>query len=124
MVLRYVLGTLARACALRQVLPSCEGVLIAVALLFDCSQGCPSNILLCPLQQLFPLTQYNRARGFFVLSFPTATELVVTAALTSPAWALTAKMAGIDPTLPIVKNLLLLDSEGKRIAVKYYTPEW
>ncbi|KAG2431625.1 hypothetical protein HYH02_013318 [Chlamydomonas schloesseri] len=33
-------------------------------------------------------------------------------------------MASIDPTLPIVKNLLLLDSEGKRIAVKYYTPEW
>jgi hypothetical protein len=30
----------------------------------------------------------------------------------------------MDPTLPIVKNLLLLDSEGKRIAVKYYTPEW
>ncbi len=29
-----------------------------------------------------------------------------------------------DPTLPIVKNMLLLDSEGKRIAVKYYTPEW
>ena len=30
----------------------------------------------------------------------------------------------IDPTVPTVKNLLLLDSEGKRIAVKYFSPEW
>ena len=30
----------------------------------------------------------------------------------------------IDPTVPIVKNLLLLDADGKRIAVKYYSPEW
>ena len=30
----------------------------------------------------------------------------------------------IDPTCPKVKNLLLLDSEGKRIAVKYYSNEW
>lgn len=30
----------------------------------------------------------------------------------------------IDPTCPVVKNMLLLDSEGKRIAVKYYSPEW
>ncbi|GBF91367.1 hypothetical protein Rsub_04107 [Raphidocelis subcapitata] len=30
----------------------------------------------------------------------------------------------LDPTCPKVKNLLLLDSEGKRIAVKYYSPEW
>ncbi|GAX84341.1 hypothetical protein CEUSTIGMA_g11763.t1 [Chlamydomonas eustigma] len=29
-----------------------------------------------------------------------------------------------DPTLPIVKSLLLLDSEGKRIAVKYYSSDW
>jgi len=29
-----------------------------------------------------------------------------------------------DPTLPIVKSLLLLDSEGKRIAVKYYSQDW
>jgi hypothetical protein len=29
-----------------------------------------------------------------------------------------------DPTCPIVKNLVLLDSEGKRIAVKYYSSEW
>ena len=28
-----------------------------------------------------------------------------------------------DPTIPVVKNLLLLDSEGKRIAVKYFTSE-
>jgi hypothetical protein len=26
--------------------------------------------------------------------------------------------------MPVVKALLLLDSEGKRIAVKYYSPEW
>ncbi len=30
----------------------------------------------------------------------------------------------IDPTCPVVKNMLLLDSEGKRVAVKYYSPEW
>lgn len=30
----------------------------------------------------------------------------------------------VDPTVPVVKNMLLLDSEGKRIAVKYYAPEW
>ena len=29
-----------------------------------------------------------------------------------------------DPTLPIVKSLILLDSEGKRIAVKYYSQDW
>lgn len=29
-----------------------------------------------------------------------------------------------DSTIPVVKNLLLLDSEGKRIAVKYYSSEW
>lgn len=33
-------------------------------------------------------------------------------------------MAGLDPTCPVVKNMIILDSEGKRIAVKYYTPEW
>lgn len=30
----------------------------------------------------------------------------------------------VDPTCPVVKNMLLLDSEGKRVAVKYYSPEW
>jgi hypothetical protein len=30
----------------------------------------------------------------------------------------------IDPTCSALKNLLLLDSEGKRIAVKYYSSEW
>ena len=30
----------------------------------------------------------------------------------------------VDPTVPVVKSMLLLDSEGKRIAVKYYAPEW
>lgn len=30
----------------------------------------------------------------------------------------------MDPTCPMVKNLLLLDAEGKRVAVKYYSPEW
>ncbi|KAJ9515599.1 hypothetical protein QJQ45_021704 [Haematococcus lacustris] len=33
-------------------------------------------------------------------------------------------MAVEDPTCPIIKNLVLLDSEGKRIAVKYYSGEW
>ena len=30
----------------------------------------------------------------------------------------------VDPTVPVVKNVLLLDSEGKRIAVKYYSNDW
>ena len=30
----------------------------------------------------------------------------------------------VDPTVPLVKNMLLLDSEGKRIAVKYYSDDW
>lgn len=30
----------------------------------------------------------------------------------------------VDPTVPLVKNMLLLDSEGKRIAVKYYGNDW
>eukprot|EP00798_Chlamydomonas_sp_ICE-L_P022998 gene22998-30186_t len=29
-----------------------------------------------------------------------------------------------DPTCPVVKNILLLDSEGRRIAVKYYSKDW
>lgn len=29
-----------------------------------------------------------------------------------------------DPTCPLVKNLLLLDSEGKRICVNYYSQDW
>ncbi|KAI9102986.1 hypothetical protein K1719_023425 [Acacia pycnantha] len=27
-------------------------------------------------------------------------------------------------TCPIIKNILILDSEGKRVAVKYYTDDW
>jgi hypothetical protein len=37
------------------------------------------------------------------------------------------KMTGPPPptsALPAVKALLILDSEGRRIAVKYYTKEW
>lgn len=30
----------------------------------------------------------------------------------------------LDPTLPVVKNMLLMDNEGKRIAVNYYSSEW
>lgn len=30
----------------------------------------------------------------------------------------------LDPTCPVVKNLLVVDSEGKRIAVKYYSNDW
>ncbi|CAD7704003.1 unnamed protein product [Ostreobium quekettii] len=33
-------------------------------------------------------------------------------------------MATVDPTCMVVKALVLLDSDGKRIVVKYYTPEW
>ncbi|KAJ0603436.1 putative Longin-like domain superfamily, AP complex, mu/sigma subunit, coatomer subunit zeta protein [Helianthus annuus] len=29
-----------------------------------------------------------------------------------------------DACPPMIKNLLLLDSEGRRVAVKYYTDEW
>ena len=30
----------------------------------------------------------------------------------------------LDPTVPVVKNMLLMDNEGKRIAVNYYSSEW
>eukprot|EP01025_Chloroclados_australasicus_P003998 TRINITY_DN1095_c0_g2_i1.p1 TRINITY_DN1095_c0_g2~~TRINITY_DN1095_c0_g2_i1.p1 ORF type:complete len:215 (-),score=27.32 TRINITY_DN1095_c0_g2_i1:389-937(-) len=30
----------------------------------------------------------------------------------------------VDPTFPFVKNLLCLDSEGKRVAVKYYSDDF
>jgi hypothetical protein len=33
-------------------------------------------------------------------------------------------IAALDPTIPRVLNVLIMDSEGKRIAVKYYSPEW
>ena len=33
-------------------------------------------------------------------------------------------MGEIDSTVPTVKGLVILDSEGKRIAVKYYSKEW
>ncbi|KAF2542476.1 hypothetical protein F2Q68_00033020 [Brassica cretica] len=31
---------------------------------------------------------------------------------------------GTNDSCPLVKNLLLLDSEGKRVAVKYYSDDW
>nr|AAM62512.1 putative coatomer protein [Arabidopsis thaliana] len=33
-------------------------------------------------------------------------------------------MAGTNDSCPLVKNILLLDSEGKRVAVKYYSDDW
>ena len=30
----------------------------------------------------------------------------------------------VDSTVPVVQNMLLLDSEGKRIAVKYFDLQW
>lgn len=30
----------------------------------------------------------------------------------------------VQDSCPIVKNILLLDSEGKRVAVKYYSDDW
>ena len=30
----------------------------------------------------------------------------------------------MDPTCPLVKKVLLLDSEGRRISVKYYSKDW
>lgn len=30
----------------------------------------------------------------------------------------------VDSTVPVVQNMLLLDSEGKRIAVKYFDQQW
>jgi hypothetical protein len=32
-------------------------------------------------------------------------------------------MSTLDPTLPVIKNILLLDSEGKRIAVQYFAEQ-
>ncbi|GLJ18804.1 hypothetical protein SUGI_0335770 [Cryptomeria japonica] len=33
-------------------------------------------------------------------------------------------MGNVEKSCPVVKNILLLDSEGKRVAVKYYTDDW
>ena len=33
-------------------------------------------------------------------------------------------MPDVKTCLPMVKAMILLDSEGKRITVKYYTKEW
>ena len=30
----------------------------------------------------------------------------------------------MQESCPSIKNILLLDSEGKRVAVKYYTDDW
>jgi len=30
----------------------------------------------------------------------------------------------VQDSSPLVKNILLLDSEGKRVAVKYYSDDW
>ena len=30
----------------------------------------------------------------------------------------------IDPTAILVKNVIVLDADGKRIVVKYFSPEW
>ncbi|PKI58348.1 hypothetical protein CRG98_021286 [Punica granatum] len=35
-----------------------------------------------------------------------------------------AYFSGSRDTCPSVKNILLLDSEGKRVAVKYYSDDW
>ncbi|KAH9323848.1 hypothetical protein KI387_018487, partial [Taxus chinensis] len=33
-------------------------------------------------------------------------------------------LSSMEVSCPVVKNILLLDSEGKRVAVKYYTDDW
>lgn len=33
-------------------------------------------------------------------------------------------MATVDPTCPKVLNMLVLDSDGRRLGVKYFSPEW
>jgi hypothetical protein len=34
------------------------------------------------------------------------------------------RTAAMESSCPLIKNILLLDSEGKRIAVKYYGTDW
>lgn len=51
-------------------------------------------------------------------------QLVLARSDLNQALAVTPAAMAVDPTCPKVKNMLLLDSEGKRIAVKYYSPEW
>ena len=36
----------------------------------------------------------------------------------------TAAKMDLDDLTPIIQNVIVMDSEGKRIAVKYYTDEW
>ena len=45
----------------------------------------------------------------------------------SLAWSvdlLTVRITLNKDSCPLVKNILLLDSEGKRVAVKYYSDDW
>ncbi|KAI3779438.1 hypothetical protein L2E82_09157 [Cichorium intybus] len=48
------------------------------------------------------------------------TDFVVPLTEFSPSMAISARR----DVCPIIKNILLLDSEGRRVAVKYYTDEW
>jgi hypothetical protein len=34
------------------------------------------------------------------------------------------RTAAMESSCPLIKNILILDSEGKRIAVKYYGTDW
>ena len=54
---------------------------------------------------------------FFSLSLSPHTTTPMTAPGSAPA----APAVG---AMPVVRALLLLDADGKRIAVKYYTAEW
>lgn len=42
----------------------------------------------------------------------------------SPFMALFVILFHLQSSCPLIKNILLLDSEGKRVAVKYFSDDW
>ena len=42
----------------------------------------------------------------------------------SRAAKMSSAVKEVDPTAIVVKNVLVLDSDGKRIVVKYYASDW
>ncbi|KAL1204463.1 Coatomer subunit zeta-3 [Cardamine amara subsp. amara] len=58
------------------------------------------------------------------LMFPSAQALIFSSEAISKVNLCSTTMSGTNDSCPLIKNILLLDSEGKRVAVKYYSDDW
>lgn len=77
----------------------------------------------------FAHLQAREAKSFSHRSLPETKPYLLPVSLFSPACAgigahLRLSAMEVDSTVPVVQNMLLLDSEGKRIAVKYFDQQW